>query len=276
MSAFLDETGTLITVDHSNPLPVALVAGFTSLNDGELKTASYANPLPVTVVTTNYTEEELPDADSVAAGTEIFNTTYQVKMRSNGTSWEWLGIGKSTWADKPATAPLGQIICITDIGENGSLWRGNGAKWVRLTQIRFFDLASSVALTGSTAEVTLATISIPASLIGAKGKVKLYPLFSATNNANNKTVRVRLGGSNGYVLQTSGFAQLSALVIIRNFNSESVQKVATGMTSGLGLSTTSLNTLAINTAAATTIEITGQLANGADTLTLESLFVEIV
>ena len=32
MSAFLDETGTLITVDHSNHLPVALVAGFTSLN----------------------------------------------------------------------------------------------------------------------------------------------------------------------------------------------------------------------------------------------------
>ena len=37
MSAFLDETGTLITVGHSNPLPVALVAGFTSLNDGEFK-----------------------------------------------------------------------------------------------------------------------------------------------------------------------------------------------------------------------------------------------
>lgn len=87
MSAFLDETGTLITVDHSNPLPVVLVAGFTSLNDGELKTASYANPLPVTVVTTNYTEQELPDADSVAVGTEVFNTTYQVKMRSNGTKW---------------------------------------------------------------------------------------------------------------------------------------------------------------------------------------------
>ena len=88
MSAFLDETGTLITVDHSNPLPVALVAGFTSLNDGELKTASYANPLPVTIVTTDYTEAELPDADDVAVGTEVFNTTYQVKMRSNGTSWE--------------------------------------------------------------------------------------------------------------------------------------------------------------------------------------------
>ncbi|MCB1660923.1 MAG: hypothetical protein KDI39_22120 [Pseudomonadales bacterium] len=29
MSAFLDETGVLITVDHSNQLPVALVNGFT-------------------------------------------------------------------------------------------------------------------------------------------------------------------------------------------------------------------------------------------------------
>jgi len=37
MSAFLDETGTLITV-------------------------SEVNPLPVTIVTTDYTEAELPDA----------------------------------------------------------------------------------------------------------------------------------------------------------------------------------------------------------------------
>ena len=29
MSAFLDETGTLITVDHSNPLPVAKTDGLS-------------------------------------------------------------------------------------------------------------------------------------------------------------------------------------------------------------------------------------------------------
>ena len=186
------------------------------------------------------------------------------------------GIIEYTWANKPSVAPLGQIICVTDVGENGSLWRGDGTKWVRLHSIKFYDLSSSVALTGSTAEVTLTTISIPAALIGAKGKVKLYPLFSATNNANNKTVRVKLGGTVGYVLQTSAFAQLSTLVIIRNLNSESVQKVATGMTSGLGLSSLSPSTLSVDTSAATTIEITGQLSNSADTLTLESLFVEIV
>lgn len=181
-----------------------------------------------------------------------------------------------TWANKPTIAPLGQIICITDIGDNGSLWRGDGTKWVRLTQIRFFDLSSSVALTGSTAEVTLTTISIPAALIGAKGKVKLYPLFSATNNANNKTVRVRLGGTTGYSLQTSGYAQLSSIVIFRNFNSQSVQKIASSTTTGLGNTAGAFTSLFIDTSVATTLEITGQLANSADTLTLESLFVEIV
>jgi len=121
MSAFLDETGTLITV-------------------------SEVNPLPVTIVTTDYTEAELPDAASVPSGTEVFNTTYQVKMRSNGTDWEWLGVGKSTWANKPAIAPLGQIICITDIGENGILCRGNGTKWVRIHSIGYYDLDATVTL----------------------------------------------------------------------------------------------------------------------------------
>ena len=39
-------------------------------------------------------------------------------------------ISEYTWANKPSIAPSGQIICVTDIGENGSLWRGNGSKWV--------------------------------------------------------------------------------------------------------------------------------------------------
>jgi hypothetical protein len=40
-------------------------------------------------------------------------------------------ISEYTWANKPSVAPLGQIICVTDVGENGSLCRGNGTKWVR-------------------------------------------------------------------------------------------------------------------------------------------------
>ena len=275
MSAFLDETGTLITVDHSNPLPVALVAGFTSLNDGELKTASYANPLPVTVVTTDYTEAELPDADDVAVGTEVFNTTYQVKMRSNGTDWEWLGVGKSTWANKPAIAPLGQVICITDIGENGSLWRGNGTKWVRLNPIKIFSLSAPVVLKDTTSVVTLATITIPAGLMGANGKLKFYPLWATTNNANVKTLRATLGGSTCTTMISQSVPNNSGLVIIRNINSESVQKCSSGLVAGIGSSSGSIASPTVDTSAATNITISGQLAVGTDTLTLEDLFVEL-
>ena len=42
------------------------------------------------------------------------------------------GIIEYTWANKPSVAPLGQIICVTDIGENGILCRGDGAKWIRM------------------------------------------------------------------------------------------------------------------------------------------------
>ena len=184
-------------------------------------------------------------------------------------------ISEYTWANKPSVAPLGQIICVTDVGENGSLWRGNGTKWVRLSQILFYALTAAVALTGTTVETTLVTLTIPAGLIGSSGKVKLYPLWSVTNNANNKTVRVKLGGSTGYFLQSSGYAQLSNLVIFRNFNSESVQKVSSGLPAGLGSTSGAFTSLTIDTSAATTIEVTGQLTNSGDTLTLESLFVEL-
>ena len=185
-------------------------------------------------------------------------------------------ISEYTWANKPSVAPLGQIICITDVGENGSLWRGDGTKWVRLSQILFYDLTVAVALTGTTSETTLLTVNIPNGLIGISGKVKMYPLYSMTNNANNKSLRVKLGGSTAFSAAVSNSSQSSALVIIRNIGSESVQKSSTSVVSGLGNIGTALTTLAIDTSVATTITVTGQLANSADTMTLEGFFMEIV
>ena len=264
MSAFLDETGTLITVDHSNPLPVALVAGFTSLNDGELKTASYANPLPVTIVTTDYTEAELPDADDVADGTEVFNTTYQVKMRSNGTSWEWLGVGRSTWVDKPAIAPLGQVICITDVGENGILCRGDGAKWIRMHQVNLYNLATPIVLTGTTLETTMLTFSIPASLMNKRGRLSFIVLLSLTNNANLKTLKVKFGGQTLATVTSTSQAALGFNTWLLNLNSETAQRNSNAIS------------FTIDTTIANDLVITGQLANSADTLTLIALSMEII
>ena len=187
------------------------------------------------------------------------------------------GIIDYTWANKPSVAPLGQIICVTDVGENGSLWRGNGTKWVRLNPIKVFSLSAPVVLTGSTSVVTLATITIPAGLLGANGKLKIYPLWSTTNNANVKTLRVVFGGGSALTTMTSqSVPNNSGLLIIRNINSESAQKTSSGLVAGIGSSSGSIASTTIDTTAATTLVISGQLAVGTDTLTLEDLFVEVV
>jgi len=185
-------------------------------------------------------------------------------------------ISEYTWANKPSVAPLGQIICVTDIGENGSLWRGNGTKWVRLNPIKVFSLSAPVSLTGSTSVVTLATITIPAGLLGANGKLKIYPLWATTNNANVKTLRANIGGLLCTTMTSQSVPNNSGLVIIRNINNEAAQKCSSGLVAGIGSSAGSIASPTVDTSAATTITITGQLAVGTDTLTLEDLFVEVV
>ena len=188
-------------------------------------------------------------------------------------------ISEYTWANKPSVAPSGQIICVTNVGENGSLWRGNGTKWVRLNQVKIFSLSAPVVLTGSssaaTSVVTLATITIPAGLMGANGKLKIYPLWATTNNANVKTLRAVFGGSICTTMTSQSVPNNSGLVIIRNTNSESAQKTSSGLVAGIGSSFGSIASTTIDTTAETTITITGQLAVGTDTLTLEDLFVEL-
>ena len=185
-------------------------------------------------------------------------------------------ISQYTWANKPSVAPLGQIICITDVGENGSLWRGNGTTWVRLNPIKIFSLSAPVVLTGSTSAVTLATITLPAGLLGANGKLKIYPLWATTNNANVKTLRAIFSGSTCTTMTSQSVSNNSGLVIIRNTNSESAQKTSSGLVAGIGSSFGSIASTTIDTTAATTLVISGQLAVDTDTLTLEDLFVEVV
>jgi len=185
-------------------------------------------------------------------------------------------ISEYTWANKPSVAPLGQIICVTDVGENGSLWRGNGTKWVRLNPIKIFSLSAPFSLTNSTSSVTLATITIPAGLLGANGKLKIYPLWATTNNVNQKTLRAIFSGSTCSTMTSLSVPNNSGLVIIRNTNSESVQKCSSGLVAGIGSSLGSIAVLTIDTTAATTLVITGQLAVGTDSMTLEDLFVEVV
>lgn len=145
---------------------------------------------------------------------------------------------------------------------------------------------AAVALTGSTSETLLATIPIPAGELGLNGAVIVTVYFSMTNNANNKTPRVRFGasgaglsGSNIHGPVQASVAGYRGQAMIMNRNSLSSQVTApAGLGAGGWNTSTGTNpgTSSIDTSAATEIAISGQLATGTDTLTLEYYTVEIL
>lgn len=138
--------------------------------------------------------------------------------------------------------------------------------------------AVAVPLTGTTSETVLATIAIPAGAIGPNGQIRIMTLWSMTNNANNKTMSVRLGGIGGTAHQAAVIAsqahqQNNCRIANRNSASSQVSQSATGF--GWNANTASPVTGAINTANAQDLVITGTLASSGDTLTLESYIVEL-
>lgn len=138
-----------------------------------------------------------------------------------------------------------------------------------------YVLASSAVVashTGNTNETALATITIPAGALALNGILRVTCLFGGTNNGNNKTLRVRLSGIAGTAFFTNVFTTavgISSIVHIANRNSASSQ-----VGHAIGISG-AFATGAINTAVAQDLVISGQLANGADTISLEARIVEI-
>ena len=174
------------------------------------------------------------------------------------------GIIEYTWATKPSVAPNGQIICITDVGENGVLCRGNGTKWVRLHPTILYNLATPIVLTGTTAQTTLLTITIPAALMGSIGRLNLLSFFALTNNANNKTLRAGIGANTVNVAGAASLAATGFNFWLLNLNSATAQR------------NNSSTLFAIDTTVSMDLIITGQLANAADSMTLNTLSLELI
>ena len=187
------------------------------------------------------------------------------------------GIIEYTWANKPSVAPLGQVICITDIGENGSLWRGNGTKWVKLNAFVLYSNLTTVSLTLTTLETTLATIPIKGGVLGANGKLRFYILGTVTNSANSKSFRLKHAATTLWQVAYTTAAGVTAQILFLNKNSESSQVTALFNTAILsGSAATAVTPSAIDTSADFSLTITGQLANNADSISVTAIFAEIM
>lgn len=145
----------------------------------------------------------------------------------------------------------------------------------------FAKTGTAASITGTLTETALATVNIPASTVGANGEIKVRTFWTVTNSANNKVLRVRLGGIAGSIcggLTPTTIAGLEMTVYIRNKNSASSQYLITiGARGTDGLVTNVISTpTTVDTSASQDLVISGQLANTGETITLEGYAVEII
>lgn len=130
--------------------------------------------------------------------------------------------------------------------------------------------------TGDTSETILATCTIPAGEMSATGMLRINAVYTFTNNADTKTIRMRLGGIGGTqylsIVETTN-------VSFRLYNYEIYERGATNSQVGgsvAGAATGAIQTSAIDMTAAQTLVFTGQLGTGTDTVSLEAYSVELL
>lgn len=140
---------------------------------------------------------------------------------------------------------------------------------------------ASATAAADTAENVLATVTIPAGVMGVNGALRVKTLWSFTNSANNKNLRARLGGISGTALldatqTTTATYQDRREIHNRNSQSSQVAWAASATAGGGGASATAVLTASVDTSVATTLVITGQKASAGETLTLEAYAVELL
>jgi hypothetical protein len=131
--------------------------------------------------------------------------------------------------------------------------------------------APGTALTGTTSLTTLATLTQLANTMGPTGQIDIEGFISCIGTAGTKTVSVSFGGTTYFsfpILAASTGQQFHIRIANKTASSQIAFNSSVG--SGYGATTSATVTSTVNTASNVTILITGQLANSADTMTLES------
>jgi hypothetical protein len=125
---------------------------------------------------------------------------------------------------------------------------------------------ASCALTG--VDEVLGSFTVRAGIIGVNSIIQIEPLWTYTNSANNKILKVKIAGVAVYSATRTTSVKEAPLIVLANRNSLSSQIQPydnTYITAGSG----SPATYTIDFANSVTVDITGQRANSGDTLKLE-------
>lgn len=145
----------------------------------------------------------------------------------------------------------------------------------------FAKSGTASSITGTGTETILATIAIPPNTIGANGQIRIRSYWTTTNNADTKTLRIRLGttgitASQIMLSSITTFGSPMILTDLQNLNATNSQNdFSEGSRGTDGLVTTVLTTSAVDMTASQNIYITGQLGTTTDTITLTGYSIEV-
>lgn len=173
----------------------------------------------------------------------------------------------------PAVPPGGADF-VYSLNPDGSL----NVSYTPIPAAPFVVKQSGVAasVTGTLTETVLASITIPANSMGPNGTVRITATWSMTNNANAKVMVTKFGGTAINTSTATTSSTYREMRSVTNRGSLTSQTVFPGVFGGFGLSGAAMTTLTKDTAVAQVVQLTGTLANVADTLTLESYLVEVL
>lgn len=139
---------------------------------------------------------------------------------------------------------------------------------------------ASNSVTGTVNETTLATYTVPANTVGANDALLIIPIWTYTNSANNKIMKIYLGGLSGTLYLNTTFttsALFQHIIMIRAANATNSQKgFNNGSQSGIGSSTGSIATSARDMTVAQDIVFTGTLANTGETIALQGYMIALL
>lgn len=141
--------------------------------------------------------------------------------------------------------------------------------------------AVAVTHTGNTSETVLATVTIPAGIMGLNGAVRVSSLWSHPGGSGNaKTTRIRFGGISGAILlsnaPTTNLSTHDHNRYIQNRNSASSQVTRGSASTQGGQTGVAVTTSSIDTSAAVNMLFTAQLASAGESITLEQYIVELI
>lgn len=222
------------------------------------------------------------NAISTIAFTNVPSATFAVRcvlLLTNAGAFAITWPASVVWLNgfTPAFKTTGVEIVELVTRDGGTTWYG--AVWDRPFTRTIGQATVAVGTGALTTEVTLATISVPANVMGLNGGLRVIVHYQISGVANTKILRLKWGGSTIFTVNYAAADQISGLseFVILNRNATNAQEAQgyytspTNVLTGLGV-----QTRAIDSTAVTSVVITGQTTNAADEVQMDVTTVELI